>query len=213
MMRIDFHVHTGYSYDSVIHPKALAIRSKELGVIPAVADHNSMLAHQELRQEGALFIPANEYRTDKGDLIGLYVERNLAKGIPFMEAVDSIREQGGLAYLPHMYDAGRDGICERGLAEKADIIEVFNARCMDSRLNDRAAEFSRRSGIPGAAGSDSHFLFEFGRTYTEVPGFDLESPKELLKVLPKAKHVTVKAPMVVRGTTTLVAVAKRLLRF
>ncbi len=210
-MKIDFHVHTSYSYDSIISPAELARKSKQLGIIPVIADHNTVASHAAMRSSGAGFIPAEEVRTDRGDLMGLYINEEIPKGIPFMEALDSIREQGGIAYIPHMYDRGRKGISDARLASKADIIEIFNARCLGNGLNRKAKAFAESRKMLQAAGSDSHFLFEFGTTYTIVRDFDLKNPKELLKALKSAEHVTKKAPFFVRGTTSLLTLGKALL--
>lgn len=217
-MRIDFHVHTKSSIDSTIDPKALAKKSAALGIIPAVADHNSIDSHAMMRSLKAPFIPAEEIFTDKGDLIGLYITDLIPKKTPFLEAIDEIHAQGGLAYLPHMFDYGRSGKhASEGEAAKADIIEAFNARCMRKEYNEKAAAFAKEYSLPCGAGSDSHFFFEFGSTYAELPGLapdDLGNPKALLKAL-KGKDVrleTKKAPIFVRGTTTVVAMTRKLAR-
>jgi predicted metal-dependent phosphoesterase TrpH len=217
-LKIDFHVHTKYSVDSIIEPKALVAKSRKLGIIPAIADHNSTEAHAAMRALKADFIPAEEIFTDRGDLIGLYVSETIPRKTPFLEAVDLIHGQGGLAYLPHMYDYGRSKAhAEEKEAAKVDIIEVFNARCLRKEYNERAAAFAKSHHLPGAAGSDSHFLMEFGSTWTELPDFDLDSPKALLKALKTQnskpgtwKLVTRRAPLYVRGTTTFIAIGRKL---
>ncbi|MFH0885195.1 MAG: PHP-associated domain-containing protein [Candidatus Micrarchaeota archaeon] len=217
-MKIDFHVHTNSSIDSIIDPKALARKSAELGIIPAIADHNSIGSHARMRALKAPFIPAEEIFTDRGDLIGLYINELIPKKTPFLEAIDKIHAQGGLAYLPHMFDYGRSrkhaGADE---AAKVDIVEVFNARCMNKEYNKKAAAFAKAHSLPGAAGSDSHFFFEFGRTYTKLPDIapdDINNPKTLLKALktqnPKLETHT--APFFVRGTTTIIAMTRKLSR-
>ncbi|MFH1520938.1 MAG: PHP domain-containing protein [Candidatus Micrarchaeota archaeon] len=211
-MKIDFHIHTNYSVDSRTKPKDLVVKAKKLGIIPTITDHNSIGAHKEMQKLGAKFIPGEEISTDKGDLIGLYINDFIPKKIPFLEAIDKIHEQGGLAYLPHMFDYGRSGAhAPENEAKKVDIIEVFNARCMKKEYNEKAEKFAIKHKKLKAAGSDSHFLFEFGKTYTELPAFDLDNPKALLKALKSAKFVTKKAPIYVRGTTTLVHLGKKLL--
>ncbi len=212
-MKIDFHVHTKYSSDSIIEPKNLAKKSLSLGIIPAISDHSSISSHREMKQLTASFIPAEEIATDRGDLIFLYAGDLIKKGTPFAEALDQIREQGGLAYLPHMYDKTRHGaIPTKEETKKLDIIEVFNPRCLDSKYNSMAKMFAKKHNLLQAAGSDSHFLFEFGKTYTEMPDFDLENPKALLRSLKKAKLVTSPAPFYVRGTTSLVKLTKKLVK-
>jgi hypothetical protein len=212
-MKIDFHVHTSHSPDSLIRLADLQRKSEALGIIPALADHYSIKAHAEARSLGMRFIPGEEILTDKGDLIGLYLSELIPKNVPFAEAIDNVHGQGGLAYLPHMYDYGRskEHPSEKE-ASKADIVEVFNARCLNRDFNARAAASAEKYDKPGAAGSDSHFLFEFGTTYAEVPDFDIEdNPSGLLKALKDAKLVTRPAPFYVRGTTSVIHAAKKLM--
>lgn len=210
-MKIDFHIHTKYSPDSITKPEDLVRKARGLGIVPAITDHYSISCHAAMRSLGAEFIPGEEILTNKGDLIGLYVTELIPKGIEFGEALDRIREQGGLAYLPHMYDYGRAGAqASDAEASRVDVIEAFNARCLKSSYNEKAKAFAESHGLLQAAGSDSHYLFEFGSTYTESPDFDLGSPKELLKALKKAKLVTKRAPFFVRGTTTALMLGKKL---
>jgi predicted metal-dependent phosphoesterase TrpH len=211
-MRVDFHVHTNHSPDSIIKPKDLVKKSLALGIVPAIADHNSISSHKEILQLASPFIPAEEIATDRGDLIFLFANELVKKGTPFEEALDIIHGHGGLAYLPHMYDKTRHGaVPAKDEIPKIDIVEVFNPRCLDPVYNSRAKMFAQKNGILQAAGSDSHFLFEFGKTYTELPEFDLEDPKALLRSLKNARLVTSPAPFYVRGTTSLVKLGKKVL--
>ncbi|MFH1393284.1 MAG: PHP domain-containing protein [Candidatus Micrarchaeota archaeon] len=210
-MKIDFHVHTKFSPDSIISPDDLARKSKKLKIIPAITDHNSMGAVKHLRKLKIPFIPGQEVHTDRGDLIGLYTNEAIPKGTPFAETADKIHGQGGITYLPHMYDITRAGaVPAEGEEGKMDIIEVFNARCMSDMFNLRARLFAKKHKKPVAAGSDTHFLWEFGTTYTGLPDFDLENPKELLKALEKGEIVGKKAPFYVRGTTSMLKAGRKL---
>lgn len=210
MMKIDLHVHTKYSRDSLLEPRDIARKAAELGIQFAITDHDSMKSHKDFRDIGARFIPGEEIQTDKGDLIGLYLTEEIPHKTEYLETLDRIKEQGGLAYLPHMFDVTRSGVSSPELARKVDIIEVFNARSVMQGFNKKAEDFARDNRIPGAAGSDSHFLLEFGSTYTELPDFDKENPKELLKALEEAKVVGKPAPLYVKGTTTIVKLWKKL---
>ncbi|MBI5227353.1 PHP domain-containing protein [Candidatus Micrarchaeota archaeon] len=222
-MRFDFHVHTKFSPDSIINPKDLIAKSKHLRIIPAITDHNTMDSHKQIRSlvksnlkfRDFQFIPGEEIRTDHGDLIGLYLTETIPKKTPFMEALDRIRGQGGIAYIPHMFDYGRNGVhATEEEASKVDVVEIFNARCLHNSYNDLALDFAKKHNKLQGAATDSHFLMEFGHTYTELPDFDLdaEDPKLLLRALKKAKFVTRKAPFFVRGTTTVVSVFKKIKR-
>ena len=211
-MKIDFHVHTRRSPDSIINVADLARKSSRLGIIPSLADHNSIKAHADMRAIGAPFVPAEKIFTDCGDLVGLYVNEQIPKGTPFLETIDRIHEQGGLGYLPHMYDYGRSGRhASDSDAAEVDIVEVFNARCLDQAFNRKAKAFADVHGIPQAAGTDSHFLFEFGSTYVDMPGLDeLDDPEALLKCLrSKSTRLITRAAPPDAGTTTIISFVRR----
>ncbi len=210
MMRIDFHVHTNSSVDSTIKVGELAKKARQLGVIPAITDHGSGGSWEGMKSTGAVFIQGEEIRTLSGDLIGLFVTEEIPSRLSFEETADRIKEQGGLVYLPHMYDKTRYG-CGDGHIDLVDIIEVFNGRCI-SAFNELAAETAKKTAKLGSAGSDSHFLLEFGDTYTELPDFDIENPRELLKALGSGRTRIIgrSAPFYVRGTTTAVKLGREL---
>lgn len=188
-MRIDFHVHTSHSFDGRIKPEELAALSKKTGVIPAITDHNTISAHSEFRKFQIPFIPAEEVETAQGDFIGLFITEPVKKGVDFYEALDSFRSQGAIPYVPHMFDALRPGVLKEEYGKAAGIIEIFNARSF-ARFDKQAEEFAKREGKLMAAGSDAHFPFEFGTTYTEIDLSEDElQPKPLLKALKNAKIV------------------------
>ncbi len=212
-MKIDLHVHTRYSVDSIIKPRDLAAKSKKLGIIPAITDHNTIVAHPHMRSSQIAFIPGIEIRTEKGDIIALYANEMIPKKTPFLEALDKIHEQGAISYLPHMYDSGRAGVVpEEKEIPKIDIIEIFNGRCLEDVYNSKAKSFAEKHKKIQAVGSDSHFLLEFGSTYNEVPDFDLDNPKQLLKALKKASFVTKKVSIPVRLSTGFVKLGKILFK-
>jgi len=206
-MRIDFHVHTVYSKDSLTRVEDIAKKSKKIGVIPAITDHNTTKANERMRKITKNFIPGEEVLTQQGDLIGLYIEEEIPRGIDGYEAIDRIKEQGGIVYLPHMFDGTRKGGYELG--KKADVIEVLNGRAFEE-YNRMAFEFAERNKKLKAAGSDAHFLFEFGNVYTEVEEFDLQNPKELMKALKKARVYGVGQPFL-RPATSVVKALKKIL--
>lgn len=188
-MKVDFHIHTNYSFDSTISVPKLAKRARQFGITPAITDHYSMKGIPEMKKQGIEFIPGEELRVAigrrKADLIGLFLNEEIEKDIDFHEALDRIREQGAISYAPHPFDRMRAGIQDENLLRKIQVIEVFNSHCL-SRFDRQAEEFAKKEGKLSGAGSDAHFLFEFGQTYMELELDELE-PKKLLKALKNGK--------------------------
>jgi predicted metal-dependent phosphoesterase TrpH len=216
-LKIDFHVHTYHSIDSLSKPKDIIRICKKNGIVPAIADHNSTVVHAEFRSIDPHFnfIPAEEIGTDRGDLIGLFLNEPIKKKTPFLEAVDLIHGQGGLAYVPHMFDVSRHGIGNLSLAAKADIIEAFNGRCIYWNANHEAERFADEMKIAKGAGSDSHFTIELGKTCTQVQlAADELEPKPLLRAL-KSKSTKLHchySPIYLKGITYAVVAYKKLFR-
>ncbi len=207
-MKIDFHIHTIYSKDSLTKLKDLAKKSKRLGIVPVITDHNTIKGALKFKEFGLEYIIGEEIKTDKGDLIGLFLNEEIKKGTNFYEALDLIKEQGGIAYLPHMYDNLRKGVGE----EKVEIIEVINGRAT-KEVNEKAKKWAKKNNLLMAGGSDAHFLFEFGQVWTEIEGIELE-PKNLLKALKNSKIKTNFKihPIIARNLTPFVIGYKKLLK-
>jgi predicted metal-dependent phosphoesterase TrpH len=188
-LKVDFHVHTHYSPDSRIKPAELAQKAKELGIVPAITDHYSFGAIPEMKKAGIDFIPGEELSVvtphGRADLIGLFMNEGIRRGVDFYEATDLLKAQGAIIYAPHPFDPFRVALNDEKLLREAQVIEVFNAHSSD-KFDRQAEEFAKKEGKLMAAGSDAHFLFEFGYTYVELELDELE-PKKLLEALRTGK--------------------------
>jgi predicted metal-dependent phosphoesterase TrpH len=180
-VRLDLHNHTSFSADGGLTPGELLRAAKAHGLdCIAVTDHNTVrgaLRAFDLAEDDSSLprvIPGVEVFTKDGEVIGLYVTQDIPKGTPLKEAVDRIRELGGLVYLPHPYDVFRRGAVSgserESAAQWADIIEVCNGRALGPRAGAKSARLAARLGKPRAAGSDAHHEREVGRSYAVVSG-------------------------------------------
>jgi len=186
----DLHMHTSWSHDcSIEAPELLDHAEAEgLGAI-AVTDHNvfgGALEAVELAQDRELIvIPGEEVKTDgQGEVIGLFLEREIPRGLSFGDTLAAIREQGGLVYLPHPFDRmhaiADPATLHRHLPE-IDVLEVYNARLLFEAYNDEALRFARKYGLIAGAGSDAHVLQGVGTGAVRLRRF--EGPEEFLLAL------------------------------
>jgi predicted metal-dependent phosphoesterase TrpH len=172
------HTHCEYSPDSrtPVAVQALAIKATGLDVVCAT-DHNTIEGALRLREiaDGFRVIIGEEISTKDGEIIGLFLEKPIARDLSAEETIARIHEQGGLVSVPHPYSHNRIYRIRREALERVwptiDAIEVFNAREAIANDNRRALAFSRLHGIPGAVGSDAHRPWEIGRAYVELPDF------------------------------------------
>ncbi len=186
-VRVDMHMHTRLSSDSLNDPEAVVKAALACGVdVVCITDHNEIAAAQALKARyPAHVIVGEEVRTgERVDIIGLYLDEKIPKGTPARETCQRIHAQGGLVYVPHPYAPGKGGggkILEV-VEDLVDAVEGFNGRIHDPALNELAVCWARERGLPLGAGSDAHALFEVGRTYVEVPAFD-DTPAGFLAAL------------------------------
>ena len=103
-LKIDLHVHTHYSYDSVITPQDLIFYSKKRGLDGvAVTDHDRLDSALKLAKETSLFIiPGMEIESANGHIVGLNLKEAVPKGLSVDETVDRIHEAGGIAVASHL---------------------------------------------------------------------------------------------------------------
>src|SRR6201986_895617 len=109
-VRVDCHLHTVASGDSVLTLEELADRARQAGLgAGCVTDHNvthAAVAAAE-RDLGVRIIVGEEIRTRDGDVIGLFLTERIPYVLPLAEVIGRIRGQGGLVYAPHPFDQGR----------------------------------------------------------------------------------------------------------
>ena len=191
---VDLHMHTEWSHDCSIPVPDLLEHAAEIGLGGiAVTDHNvfgGALEAVELAAGGDLVvIPGEEIKTDgQGEVIGLFLEDEIPRGMSFAETVAAIRDQGGLVYLPHPFDRLHSipdpATLHRHLAE-IDVFEVFNARLLRDSFNDEALRFARKYRLLQGAGSDAHVLQGVGTGAMRMRRFD--GPEEFLLSLRSAE--------------------------
>lgn len=180
VLRIDLHNHTDYSPDGVLSPLRLLLLARARGLdCIAVTDHNRLegaLRCLELAEGDSSLprvIPGVEVRSRHGEIVGLFLERDIPAGRSALHTIDLIRAQDGIVYLPHPYDVFRratltpDRVEE--VARHVDVIEVANGRALRAGANGKALALAARTGARLGAGSDAHFAGEVGRCYLEVP--------------------------------------------
>jgi hypothetical protein len=191
---IDLHLHTDWSHDCSIPAEDLLDHAEEIGLGGiAVTDHNvfggALEAVDLARTRDLVVIPGEEVKTDnQGEVIGLFLEEEIPRGMSFADTVAAIREQGGLVYLPHPFDRLHaipdPATIHRHLAE-IDIFEVYNARLLRDSFNDEALRFARKYRLLQGAGSDAHVLQGVGTGAVRMRRFD--GPEEFLLSLRSAE--------------------------
>jgi hypothetical protein len=191
---IDLHMHTDWSHDCSIPAEELLDHAEAIGLGGiAVTDHNvfgGALEAVELAAERDLIvIPGEEVKTDnQGEVIGLFLEEEIPRGLSFADTLAAIREQGGLVYVPHPFDRLHSipapATLHRHLAE-IDVLEVYNARLLRDSFNDEALRFARKYRLLQGAGSDAHVLQGVGTGAVRMRRFD--GPEEFLLSLRTAE--------------------------
>jgi predicted metal-dependent phosphoesterase TrpH/glycosyltransferase involved in cell wall biosynthesis len=196
-IHVDLHMHTDHSYDCATPVELLlsVARDRGLGAI-AVTDHNEVsgaLAARELAADSGdiKVIVGEEVKTaEQGEVIGLFIEERIPRGMTMAETIAEIRRQGGLVYIPHPFDRlhsvpDYEHLLE--IVEEIDILEVFNPRVALTTFNEEAVRFAAKYRIVPGAGSDSHVAQGLGSVKIRVR--DFEGPAEFLEAMRDADIV------------------------
>lgn len=184
-------MHTDHSPDCATPVDVLleTAKARGLGAI-AVTDHNVISGAHEAaaRADGIKVIVAEEVKTaNQGEVIGLFIDEHIPRGMSLEETIAEIHRQGGLVYVPHPFDrmhAVPDYEHLLNVIDGVDAMEVFNARVAVKSFNEEAVKFARKYRIPGGAGSDSHVPQGLGSVRIRMRDFD--GPEEFLESLREA---------------------------
>jgi hypothetical protein len=191
----DLHMHTDHSHDCAVPVADLLdyAEGQGLGAI-AITDHNVFTGAQQAvelsRGRKLTVIPGEEIKTEKGEVIGLFLDEQIERGLPMADTIAAIREQGGVVYLPHPFDRLHTipdaPTLHRHLPE-IDVFEVYNARLLFEGFNDEALRFARKYNLTMGAGSDAHVLQGVGTGLVRMRAF--ENAAEFLISLRSAEIV------------------------
>ncbi len=189
LIDVDLHMHTDHSYDCATPVEVLLAeaRARGLGAI-AITDHNEVSGALDARAKapaGLKVIAAEEVKTaEQGEVIGLFIEEKIPRGLTLEETIAEIKRQGGLVYVPHPFDRMHsvpDYEHLMAVIDDVDAIEIFNPRIAIAEFNDEAVRFAAKYRIPGGAGSDAHVPQGLGSVRIRMRDFD--GPQEFLQSL------------------------------
>jgi predicted metal-dependent phosphoesterase TrpH len=200
-----------------MEPEKLVSRCMETGLdCIAITDHNTIEGVLEVQRLASFrVIVGEEIKSQGGEIIGLFLQEAIPRGLPSLETVQRIKEQGGLVSVPHPFDHFRRSVIDRQALQEilpyVDIVEAFNARNTLQGDNRKALELALEHGILTSAVSDSHTPVEVGRTYVEVSDFD-GTPAGLREVLARGNLVRRQITPLIHFLTTFTKVRKRMTR-
>ncbi len=200
-MRVDLHIHTSYSPDSLTPPRDVVrwAQRRGLGAL-AITDHNTLAGARALAEIAPFpVIMGEEVMTSQGEIIGLFLCDEVPAGLSPAETVERIHVQGGLVYVPHPMDRVRASALGLealiGIIEGVDLIETLNARVTFALDNRHAQALARGYGKPQGAGSDAHQGFEIGHAFVEMPSFS-DAPSFMRALRQGAPWGRISSPLV-----------------
>ena len=178
MLKCDLHLHSDRSPDGNMSLDTIVETCLRRGInCVAVTDHNVFSAAPILQRMAPFrVIPGEEIKTTEGEIIGLFLQEEIPRGMGPRATAEEIRRQGGIVYVPHPFDRLRKGrISPKGLLEILDLVdavETYNSRITFQGDVREAERFALQHGKLQGAGSDAHVWWELGRSYVEMPEFE-----------------------------------------
>src|SRR2546421_167462 len=149
-------------------------------------------ARAQAAEAGVKVIVGEEVKTDgQGEVIGLFIEEKIPRGLSMAETIAEIKGQGGLVYVPHPFDRMHsvpDYEHLMDVLDAVDAIEVYNPRVAIGAFNEEAERFAAKYRVVAGAGSDSHVPQGLGSVRIRMRDFD--GPREFLQSLADAEILT-----------------------
>ncbi len=178
-VKLDMHTHSEYSPDSrtPLATQAAALVAAGIDVVCAT-DHNTIegaLRLRDISPDKLRVIVGEEISSRDGEIIGLFLEKQVPRDLPAEDTIARIHDQGGIVSVPHPFSRNRLYHLRHDALERVwsqiDCIEIFNAREAFAADNRRAEAFAKEHELAGAAGSDAHRASEIGHAWIEVDEF------------------------------------------
>lgn len=162
----DFVPHTGG--DLIDHAAAIGLRVLAITCHEAVPYGEDLVRYAAAR--GVVLLPGMEASVD-GHHVLLLNFREWPSGRCTMADVAALKTPGALVIAPHpFYPTGIAGgatlAAHREVFDAVEFSGMYTA--LTSRFNRRAVAYAASADLPVVGNSDTHFLWQVGRTYTEI---------------------------------------------
>ncbi len=186
-IKLDLHVHSRYSGDSVNSFEDLNRRCREQGLDGyAVCDHDSIdgLSEAVEKSGNLVVVPGIEVTSRGAHILCLDPSEVVPSRLSIIETVERIHAQGATAVLAHPYSIPRSFVNFREIKLASfDAIEVANsAQIPFGLVRGWNRHLSERLSLPQTGGSDSHFPSTVGRSYTIIDS-ESRDPVDVTKAI------------------------------
>lgn len=189
MMKIDTHIHSKYSKDSITPLEDIVKYSQKIGLSAiAITDHDEIegtWAVRKLEHEGLLLIPGEEVSSAEGHIVALGITDYIKPLQTPAETIDQIHDNAGIAIAAHPYCYYRSGLGNITQSLDIDAMETKNSRFILGVSNYLSKKVSVKNNIPEIGASDAHFIKGIGRCYTEIP--EADDVDTIIKYIKKGK--------------------------
>ncbi len=188
-MKIDTHIHSQYSKDSIAPLEDIVKYSQRTGLKAiAITDHDEIegtWAVRKIEHEGLLLIPGEEVSSTQGHIVALGITDYIKPLQTPQETIDQIHDNAGIAIAAHPYCYYRSGLGNIVQQLDVDAMETMNSRFILGVSNYLSKKVSNKNNIPAIGASDAHFIKGIGRCYTEIP--ECDDVDTLIKYIKKGK--------------------------
>lgn len=188
-MKIDTHIHSKYSKDSITPLEDIIAYSKKIGLKAiAITDHDEIEGTYQVRKlehDGLLLIPGEEVSSKDGHIIALGITDYIKPLQTPAETIDQIHDNAGIAIAAHPYSYYRSGLGNITQSLNIDAMETMNSRFIFGVSNYLSKKVSLKNNIPEVGVSDAHFIKGIGRCYSQIP--ETDDVDQLLKYIKKGK--------------------------
>ncbi|MCK4810121.1 MAG: PHP domain-containing protein [Candidatus Omnitrophica bacterium] len=218
IIKCAFHIHTEFSLDcrtSLREVIEFCIHKNISSII--ITDHNTIKGAIELKKvapEGLQIIVGEEINTTEGEVMGLFLDKEICSGMSPEKTIEQIRCQNGIVCIPHPYDSFRkERLRENALnriIDSVDILEVFNSRNLYAKDNERALKLAEKEKKIKISGSDAHTRDEIDSTVLKIQSFN--SKEEFLLNLSLAEHITKKSSPFVHIITKGIKISNKFIK-
>ncbi len=193
LARADLHLHTNLGDGTASPRRVLEVaRQRNLQVI-AVTDHDPLEGAKRLQElmdrEGVndiKMIWGVEVTTRDGHFLGLFIRKAPRMLLRVEEAIEQIKDQGGLCVIPHPMGRLVPSLSRRKIDEllsrgyQIDGIELYNPSPANASMRDEVRRLNEQWGMAAVGNSDAHFWQHIGAGYTLFPGETEEDVRQAI---------------------------------